>query len=198
MARPYRLKKRAERQEDTRRRIVEAAVDLHTTLGPGRTPISAIAEQAGVERHTYYRHFPDDRDLFKACTGLYMERNPVPDPAPWRKVSDPVKRLRRGLGEMYAYYERNEPMLTNVVRDAEDHPPTREMFEQSFLPQLMKIAGVLAEPLPGSRRRQTKAARARARGVNTGGLGARPGGRCAEHAAGLMAMTVSCVTSSAA
>src|SRR2546429_5805679 len=112
MPRSYRLKKRAERQEETRGRIVEAAVALHSTVGPGRTTVSAIAEKAGVERHTYYRHFPVERDLFSACTGLYMERNPLPDPAAWRTVADPLRRLRRGLTEMYSYYERNEAMLT--------------------------------------------------------------------------------------
>ena len=118
MARTYRLKKRAERQEETRRRIVEAAVDLHTSTGPGRTTVSAIAEGAGVERHTYYRHFPKERDLISACTGLYMERNPLPDPAEWREIADPLKRLRRGLKDMYSYYEQNEQLLANVVRDA--------------------------------------------------------------------------------
>jgi AcrR family transcriptional regulator len=198
MARAYTLKKRAERQADTRRRIVEAAIALHATVGPARTPVSAVAEKAGVERHTYYRHFPDERDLFSACTGLYMERNPVPDPAPWRKLSDPVKRLRRGLGEMYAYYEANEPMFTNVVRDAEDHQPTREMFEQNFLPQLMEIAGVLAEPLPGSRRRNSQAALALALDFSTWRLLVRRGGLSTKQAADLMAKTVSCASSSTA
>ena len=87
--RKYELKKRAERQEETRRRIVEAAVDLHGTIGPARTSVSAIAERAGVQRHTYYRHFPDERTLGMACSGLHFERNPLPDPEPWREIERP-------------------------------------------------------------------------------------------------------------
>src|SRR4051794_6912723 len=77
--RDYRLGRRAEKQAATRKRIVEAAFDLHTTLGPARTTVSQIAERAGVQRHTYYAHFPQERDLFLACSGLALERDPLPD-----------------------------------------------------------------------------------------------------------------------
>ena len=40
--RKYELKKRAERQDETRQRIVEATVALHEELGPAQTSISAI------------------------------------------------------------------------------------------------------------------------------------------------------------
>jgi AcrR family transcriptional regulator len=80
MSRTYTLKRRAERQAETRRRIVEAAVDLHSSIGPARTTVSMIAERAGVQRHTFYAHFPDERSLFLACSGLTLERDPLPDP----------------------------------------------------------------------------------------------------------------------
>jgi AcrR family transcriptional regulator len=132
MPRTYQLRKRAERQEETRQRIVEAAVDLHGTIGPAKTTISAIAERAGVQRHTYYRHFPDDRSLMLACSGLYGERNPPPDPEPWRAIGDPEQRLRRGLGELYAYYEDNQQMLSNIARDAEVDALTAEVSALRF------------------------------------------------------------------
>jgi AcrR family transcriptional regulator len=144
MGRKYQLKKRAERQEATRRRIVEAAVDLHGTIGPARTTVSAIAECAGVQRHTYYRHFPDDRSLFMACSGLYAERNPPPDPERWSEIGDLDERLRYGLRELYAYFAANEPMLSNVVRDAEVHPLTAEATAISFGPVLVAMREVLA------------------------------------------------------
>src|SRR5690242_10358807 len=144
MARTYQLKKRAERQEETRRRIVEAAVDLHGTIGPARTSVSAIAERAGVQRHTYYRYFPDERSLGLACSGLYQERNPLPDPGPWRAISDPDTRLRRGLGELYEHYERNEAMLSNVMRDAEVDPLVAELVELRFGPGMSEIRAALA------------------------------------------------------
>ena len=82
MPRTYRLKRRAERQNETRERIVEAAVDLHTTLGPARTSILAIAERAGVERPTVYRHFPTTESLLTACTAHHWAQQPAPDPEP--------------------------------------------------------------------------------------------------------------------
>jgi AcrR family transcriptional regulator len=143
-SRGYELGKRAERQEETRRRIVEAAIDLHSTVGPARTSVSAVAERAGVQRHTYYRHFPDERSLGLACSGLYAERNPMPDPAPWRAIRDPQKRLRRALSELYEYYERNEPMLSNVTRDADVHQLTAELVTMRFGPAMAEFREVLA------------------------------------------------------
>jgi AcrR family transcriptional regulator len=151
MTRKYQMRQRAEAVEATRRRIVEAAIGLHTTVGPARTTVSAIAEQAGVERQTYYRHFPDDRALLWACSGLYMQRNPLPDAQAWRAITDPEQRLRHGLAELYRYYEANEPMLANVLRDAEGHPPTREITATA-LRAIGALREVLAEGLGGGDR----------------------------------------------
>jgi AcrR family transcriptional regulator len=117
--RPYRLKQRAVEMAETRRRITDAAVHLHETVGPARTTVSAIAELAGVQRHTVYRHFPTDEALFAACSAHYNDANPWPDVEAWRAVGDPRSRLARALDELYAYYERTEPMLAKVQRDLE-------------------------------------------------------------------------------
>src|SRR3712207_3652089 len=92
MPRKYEMKRRAERMEETRRRIAEAAVELHGTIGPARTTVSAIAEKAGVQRHTYYAHFPELKDLYQACMGLHLERNPLPDPPRWAEISGQIGR----------------------------------------------------------------------------------------------------------
>ena len=117
--RKYELKKRAEQMADTHLRITEAAIDLHGTLGPSRTTLSAVAERAGVERRTLYRHFPTEGDLFAACSTHYFAANPWPDLDSWRAIRDPQQRLEQALEELYAYYERTEPMLSKVLRDAE-------------------------------------------------------------------------------
>jgi AcrR family transcriptional regulator len=117
--RKYELKQRAEDMAETHRRITEAAIELHGTVGPSRTTLSAVAKRAGVERRTLYRHFPTEADLFAACSTHYFAANPWPDPGPWRAIRDPRQRLERALHELYAYYERTEPMLSNVLRDAE-------------------------------------------------------------------------------
>jgi AcrR family transcriptional regulator len=144
VTRKYELKKRAESQEATRQRIVEAALDLHTSIGPLATTISGIAERAGVQRQTVYRHFDDDRDLMLACSGLYEERHPVPDPEELAGVADATARLRRAVELLYAYYDANEPMLTNVVRDAERDEVTREIATMRIGPLLARYGELSA------------------------------------------------------
>ena len=121
MARKYELRHRAETQAETRRRIVEAAIELHQTIGPAATTISDIAQRAGVGRVTVYRHFPDEPALAGACSGLYFERHPAPDPVRWEAISDPADRLRSGLSEVYAYHRATEAMMSHVLADAPDH-----------------------------------------------------------------------------
>jgi AcrR family transcriptional regulator len=111
------MRQRAEKERQTRLRITEAAVKLHGTVGPARTTISAVAGEAGVQRATVYRHFPDEEALFAACSGHWAAMHPLPDPAPWRTVGDPAARLSRALKELYAYYGANQAMLVNVTRD---------------------------------------------------------------------------------
>src|SRR3712207_3137183 len=101
MTRTYTLKRRAEKQAETRRRIVEAAVDLHSSVGPALTTLSMVAERAGVQRHTLYAHFPDERSLFLACSGLTMERDPLPDAGAWGTIEDQRERLSVGLHAIY-------------------------------------------------------------------------------------------------
>jgi AcrR family transcriptional regulator len=126
MARKYEMKRRAERVQETRRRITEAAVELHQTVGPARTTVSAVAEKAGVQRHTYYAHFPQLKDLYLACTAHYLEQNPLPEPPFWAEVADAEERLGVALSEVYSYYAANEAMLSNVLRDAPLDPVSQE------------------------------------------------------------------------
>lgn len=147
LKRPYRQSKRAAQAADTRQRIVEAAVALHGSVGPARTTISMIAARAGVQRHTFYAHFPDERELFLACSGLFLARDPMPDPAPWREIPKSRKRLKTGLGEIYAWYGRNAVTLASVLRDAEYHELTRETVELRQSPVVAAYFAVLGEGL---------------------------------------------------
>lgn len=126
--RPYEKKRRAELEAETRRRITETAVELHGTLGPARTSISAIAERAGVRRSTVYRHFPDEVALIAACSAHWEAANPPPDIASWEAISDPRERLRASLEELYAFYSRTERMLENLHRDEVTMPVVRDAF----------------------------------------------------------------------
>jgi AcrR family transcriptional regulator len=129
----YQLKKRAEREEETRLRIVRATLELHETVGPALTTRSAIAERAGVSRPTVYSHFPDELSLGKACSALGLSENPLPDPGMWEEIADPEKRLRDALSELYDYFRRREGLLANILRDQEmphlkDDPDIREIL----------------------------------------------------------------------
>jgi AcrR family transcriptional regulator len=117
--RKYELKKRAEGVAETHRRITEAAIELHGSVGPSRTTMSAVAERAGVERRTLYRHFPSEADLFAACSSHYFAAHPWPELDNWRAIRDPHQRLERALDDIYAYYEVTEAMFSRVLRDAE-------------------------------------------------------------------------------
>jgi AcrR family transcriptional regulator len=116
--RAYRKRARAQQEAQTRRRITEAAVKLHGTVGPARTTIKGVADEAGVQRATVYRHFPTEESLFEACSSHWRSLNPPPDPAVWEAIGDPDERLTAALGELYSWYGWAEPMLSNTQRDA--------------------------------------------------------------------------------
>jgi AcrR family transcriptional regulator len=126
--RSYRMQRRAESQRQTRLRITESAVELHGTVGPSRTSISAVAARAGVRRSTVYRHFPDEAALFDACSAHWAAANPPPDLGAWSAIEQPDERLRVALAELHAFYGRAEPMLENLFRDEQIVPVIKERF----------------------------------------------------------------------
>ncbi len=164
MTRSYQLKRRAERQDRTRQKIVAAAIALHQEKGLAATTMSDVAERAKVGRVTVYRHFPDEAALVGACSGQYFERHPLPDPEPWRSVVNPAERLRRGLREIYAYHSETEPMMVSVlaeIRDLSVMAPYHAHWQ--------RCAEVLATawPLSGRRKEHLFAACALALSFNT-------------------------------
>ena len=126
--RPYTQTRRAEQQSETRRRIVEAVYELHGEIGPARTTISAIAERAGVERLTVYRHFADEGEIFAACNAHFLAETPPPHPAAWAGVTEPAARLRVVLLTVDGYYRRTEARLGLALRDAEGLPALAEVL----------------------------------------------------------------------
>ena len=157
--RTYELKRRAERREETRRRIVEAAVALHSTLGPSRTTVNAIAERAGVTRPTVYAHFPDARSLFRACSRHVRATVPPPDPTAWRSIPDSAERLQAALHELYGYYARLELLLDNVQRDISIVPIVREMnaYRVRYLEEVRDVL-LDAWPARGAARKRLRRA----------------------------------------
>ena len=157
--RRYEKKRRAELEAETRRRITESAVELHGTLGPARTSISAVAERAGVRRSTVYRHFPDEVALFAACSSHWEAANPPPDLAAWAPIQGPDERLRAALEQLYAFYRRTERMMENLLRDEVTMPTVRERFS-GFHEYLAAGREILLRGRPerGRRREEARAA----------------------------------------
>jgi AcrR family transcriptional regulator len=115
--------------------------------------MSAVARRAGVERRTLYRHFPTEADLFVACSSHYFTANPWPDLGSWRAIRDPQQRLERALDELYAYYERTEPMFSNVLRDTELVDFARDAVAplHAYLEEAAEILAI-GRPVRGRRR----------------------------------------------
>jgi AcrR family transcriptional regulator len=161
--RPYRKRRRAELEAATRRRITDATMELHALVGPARTTVSAIAERAGVQRATVYRHFPDDASLIAACSAHWAALNPAPDLAAWAAIEDVDDRLRVAIGEIYDWYERTEAMVELLNRDRASVPALdermrlRDAYFSAALETLLR-----GRPERGANRRRARAAIAHA------------------------------------
>ena len=157
--RPYKMKRRAELEAQTKQRITESAVHLHGTLGPARTSMKAVAEHAGVPRSTVYRHFADEEALFGACSAHWAAENPPPDATRWQQIDDPDERLAVALEELYAYYRQAGDMLDKLLRDEAQVPMVAKLFAPYH--QLMEmITEILmrGRGLRGKARNRTRAA----------------------------------------
>jgi AcrR family transcriptional regulator len=143
--RPYRLKERARRQEETRRRIAAATAALHAEVGPARTTIAEIARRAGVQRPTVYSNFPSEAQLFAACQAHFLAEHPPPDPSAALAVADPAERVRRVLLGLYAWYRETEAMTGNTQRDRRLLPELDAVLAESADRRLDQLAGALAQ-----------------------------------------------------
>src|SRR6266511_25679 len=124
MTRRYELKQRAQRQADTRRRILEATVELHVERGLVATQITDIAQRAGVDRVTVYRHFPDLASLFKACAAHYYSAHPLPDPTAWAAIGDAQVLGHLGVGRRLLALQRDAAqVLASGWSPADQHQP---------------------------------------------------------------------------
>jgi AcrR family transcriptional regulator len=158
--RRYRMTRRAAMEQQTRRRITEALVALHERVGPAHTSISLLARHAGVRRSTVYRHFPDETALLTACSTHWRAAHPPPSIERWAAIAEPDLRLETALRELYGYYEDNERMLTNLLRDEAAMPTLRRLLD-GFRGYLAHAQDILARALNGdsaAERRRVRAA----------------------------------------
>lgn len=151
--RKYTPNKRARQQERTRQKIVEAAMALHEELGPRNTTIKGVAEKAGVQRLTVYRHFPDEGSLFSACTSHWLELHPLPTPEDWAGETDPLARCHAAFARFYAYYRQTRRMVAGAYRDMEEVPALAPQMER-VLAHLDEVRDDLARAWPGRARQK--------------------------------------------
>jgi AcrR family transcriptional regulator len=188
MSRQYRKRVRAQREEETRQRITVAAMELHGSVGPARTTLSAVADRAGVQRATLYRHFPDEAALFGACSAHWAALHPPPDPDTWKQIADSGERLRAALGEVYEWYGSDEQMFMNVFRDAALVPAMSGAIEvrvqrfEAFVAELLR-----GRPERGRARKRVQAAIAHALSFATWQALTRQGGLTDDEAVAIAA-----------
>lgn len=149
--RRYRMTTRRNAAEDTRRRILEATLELHTQKGIFGTSWQDIAARADVSVGTVYKHFPSLDALVPACGELLMERTrpPSPDDGP-RIVGDAVglePRLQRVAAELFAFYERAGASLKIDARERA-LPAVREWetYLRMTIATLIEVAAAPASP----------------------------------------------------
>ena len=152
--RTYTKRLRAESETETRQRITEAAMALHGSIGPSRTTIKAVADAAGVQRATVYRHFPTEAALFESCSAHWYSLYPPPDAAAWASVADVDARLERALGELYSWYGSDVEMFVNIVRDAQVVPAMKGPFERRMQAIEMMLGVLMRGRLERGRRRE--------------------------------------------
>jgi AcrR family transcriptional regulator len=150
--RKYELKERAQKQAETRQRIVEATAQLHEEVGPARTTVAEIARRAGVQRLTVYTHFPEDEELFGACSAHFRSQHPPPDISGWAAIEDPAERLRRALTDLHAWYRGGQRTMSNVQRDAAGMPALAKVIGEGRAP----FDAAVIELLSAGRGRRTR------------------------------------------
>ena len=193
--RPYRKRQRAQAEEETRQRITQATMELHELVGPAATTVSAIADRAGVQRGTVYRHFPDEEALVEACSNHWLARNAPPDPTPWTAIADPDQRLRVALEEIYEWYAGTESTVEKLLRDA-PRVPAIAVKVQARYDALDALAELLmaGRRERGARRKRVRAAIGHALDFEAWRALVRRQGLDRDDAVELMAKLVDCAT----
>jgi len=143
--RPYTLKARAETQQQTRARIVQATMELHQEVGPAKTTVAEIARRAGVQRLTVYTHFPEEIELFGACQAHWMSLHPPPDLGAALALEAPERRLNAVLRDFYAWYRKAAPMTEKIQRDRGAIPALDALMRRTGDAALADLAQTLAK-----------------------------------------------------
>jgi len=147
MPRKYNLGNRRAMVAETRLRIVDAALQLHTTKGPARTSMQDIARLADVSLVTVYRHFPELAQLFRACKTRFLEKFPPPGPGLLDGCGGLEQRVSATIATVYRYYDIVGDGLWSAQRDAEVLPEFGAVLEEGMA-NITSLARETLAPLP--------------------------------------------------
>ena len=113
--RKYRMDKRKEAIEETRRRIVDATLDLHAEQGILATSWEDIAKKADVALATVYRHFPSLEELVPACGEqvIAIVKPPTLETVQEAFAAAPsrAERIKLLVHELFEFYDRGRIFL---------------------------------------------------------------------------------------
>jgi len=120
---------RLARGQRTRRRVVEALVELLHEGDPDPTA-KAIAERAGVSLRLVFHHFNDIDDLYGAVGAHQLECHWVDLPTLSASLAQST-RIDRLVRHRSTLYEEISPVRRSAVRRASVSPGVRELLAQT-------------------------------------------------------------------
>lgn len=128
--------------DDTRQRILEAAAQVFAEKGYARATTRALAEAAGVNEVTLFRHFGSKEGLFSAIIEAYAA--PALNTAMAAQLTGDYRRdlLIMGGYVLRALLERREAMRL-MLCEAEHFPEVRQVLAQNPRQLRQALAGYL-------------------------------------------------------
>ncbi len=106
--------RRARRRQQTRERIVDAAVELFVRQGYDATTVDQIATTADVARGTFFNHFPGKEDV----THAWIERrqDEIRNSVAAARAPDAAARILEGIKNVVALYDTDSAVRRPMVR----------------------------------------------------------------------------------
>lgn len=124
--------------QDTREKLIEAAMELFVFQGYGNTGLAQIARKAGVLPGSLYYFFPTKEDLLHATLEKRKQLlYPEVLAAIWERIDDPIERVFGLMAGYRSMLEMTEfrhgcPIGNLVLEVGETHPHARALLAQNF------------------------------------------------------------------
>ncbi len=144
--RQYRMERRAQTAEHTRRCIVEATFALHAEKGIAATTFRDISARADVGIGTVYHHFPTYDDAIIACGNYTMMLARPPRSDLFQGMTGVLKRIPVLVRELFAFYSR-VPAFGRVRSERHQFA----VLDRQFQDEEENRRALIAEALRGAR-----------------------------------------------